>query len=71
MNDIQHPDITAIERTGYPDGYEDIMPRCPKCGSETDTIYINIDNEIMGCDGCLRARDAWDDPRCFSEEEEE
>lgn len=35
-------------------------PLCPICHRETDTLYRNEDYEIVGCDGCLKAIDAWD-----------
>lgn len=37
------------------------VPRCPVCGEETDTLYKNIYGETVGCDGCIRTVDAWDE----------
>lgn len=64
--DLQHPDITAAERTGYPAGKEPRWPVCPVCGAECDTIYRNKKSEIVGCYECLDSRDAWETPECFS-----
>lgn len=35
-------------------------PSCPICYRETDTLYRNQDHDIVGCDNCLKAIDAWD-----------
>lgn len=42
------------------------LPRCPYCGEETDTVYMNRDGALLGCDNCVSTADAWDelsDPR--------
>lgn len=37
-----------------PDGAEKIL-HCPVCGDECETLYVRrIDNEVVGCDQCLR-----------------
>ena len=36
------------------------FPRCPICGEETDTFYRDADGDIVGCDNCVKAIDAWD-----------
>lgn len=64
--DLQHPVITALERTGYPDGKVPEYPHCPVCGNECETIYRNKDFETVGCDECLTAYDAWERDECFS-----
>jgi hypothetical protein len=46
------------ERPLEPKDYK--VPRCPVCGEETDTLYKNIYEEIVGCDGCIRTVDAWE-----------
>lgn len=56
-----HPVIQNMERTGYPDGKEPKCPRCPMCDEETDTFYKTIGAEIVGCDNCIKAVDAWDE----------
>ena len=58
MENLQHPDITAAERTGYPSRYQ--IPICPWCDTETDTFYRDRDGEICGCDNCIKAVDAWE-----------
>ena len=37
------------------------VPRCPVCGEEADTLYKNIYGETVGCDGCIRTVDAYDE----------
>lgn len=64
---LEHPIITNLRQTGYPDGKEPEQPICPSCGEETDTFYISADKEILGCDNCISRRDAWD----FVDEEKE
>lgn len=61
--DLQHPDITAAERTGYPAGREPTWPVCPVCGEETDTFYKNADGVVVGCDNCIKTVDAWEENR--------
>nr|DAV97790.1 MAG TPA: protein of unknown function (DUF5318) [Caudoviricetes sp.] len=39
------------------------VPRCPVCGEETDTLYKNIYGETVGCDGCIRTVDAWEEKK--------
>ena len=34
-------------------------PKCPKCGQETDTFYVNGEREIIGCGECIRSVDAY------------
>jgi hypothetical protein len=60
---LEHPEITNALNTGYPYG-EPESPRCPVCGSECETVYKK-DFEIIGCDNCIRARDAWETKECF------
>lgn len=61
MCDIpDHPVIRCMERTGYPDGKEPQYPHCPICDCETDTFYKNKDGDIVGCDECVTAVDAWE-----------
>jgi hypothetical protein len=55
-----HPVIRNMERTGHPYGKEPETPRCPVCRSETDTLYRNDNFDIVGCDECLTAYDAWE-----------
>lgn len=36
------------------------LPRCPVCGAETDTFCRGKHMDIVGCDECVRAVDAWE-----------
>lgn len=69
--DLQHPVITFMERTGYPDGKEPDEPRCPVCGAICETIYTFKGADIVGCDICLTTKDAYDVPDCFPHYEQE
>lgn len=61
-NDLpDHPVIRRMERTGYPDGKEPEWPICPACGWETEIYYKDEHGEILGCDGCIRSCDAWEE----------
>jgi hypothetical protein len=60
MSFMEHPEITRCERTGFPDNRKDEEPTCPICGGECDTIYKDREGEIVGCNECLRAIDAWE-----------
>lgn len=62
-----HPIIRNCEATGWPDGKEPRQPVCPICGQECETIYTDTLGIIEGCDGCLTAKDAWEEPECFPE----
>lgn len=57
---IEHPVITNMERTGYPDGLEPRLPVCPVCGEEPDEFYKDVDGEIVGCGECIRVVPAYD-----------
>ena len=54
--DIQHPDITRMERDGVLENTPEI--RCPCCGAECDTFY-QCDGNIVGCDQCVEAVEAY------------
>lgn len=41
-----------------PPDYE--VPHCPVCGQECEVIYKNRYGEIIGCDDCIDAVDAWE-----------
>lgn len=56
-----HPVVRNMERTGYPNGKEPKIPRCPMCDEETETFYKTIGSEIVGCDKCISAVSAWDE----------
>lgn len=35
------------------------VPICPVCGEECDTLYVDKDGTIFGCDECVKTEDAW------------
>jgi hypothetical protein len=43
-----------INGFGEPDPVE-----CPVCGSECDTIYMDRDGDVFGCENCIIKTDAW------------
>lgn len=57
---MEHPDIAAILRTGYPRGHEDNGPVCPICGAEADTFFKDTHGDIFGCCECVTKVDAWE-----------
>lgn len=44
----------------YPDAPNYEVPHCPVCGQECETLYRNRYGEIIGCDDCIDAVDAWE-----------
>lgn len=64
MSFPDHPVISNMELTGYPDCKEPVFPQCPICGAEADTVYKNKDLEIVGCDECLQSNDARECEEC-------
>ena len=52
------PDIRMTEETGYPTKAR--WPRCPVCGDTAETIYKDIWGDIVGCDNCVEALNAWE-----------
>lgn len=54
------PIIRALERTGLPPWNDGREPRCPVCGESCDTIYRNAEGDVVGCNECLTAFDAWE-----------
>ena len=52
---------TRLERPIVPpEPEEDGWPVCPICGAETDTIYFDNDQNIVGCGECIKTVDAFD-----------
>ena len=43
-----------------PPAWDDFIPICPVCGEECDTVYLDIDDEVVGCDQCITFEDAYD-----------
>lgn len=62
MQNIEHPIIREIEKSGYPYSYENVKyPRCPICNEETSAFYRNIETgDIVGCNCCVKEIDAWE-----------
>ena len=53
------PDIRRTEATGWPRRAE--WPRCPVCGAECETLYRGLDGEVLGCEDCVTASEAWEE----------
>lgn len=57
-----NPIIRNCERTGYPDGEEPKILKCPVCGEKTNWFYRNnFDYEIVGCEYCIRLIEAYEE----------
>ena len=55
------PIIRCMERTGMPPWEQkDSQYCCPVCGAECETVYIDEDDQVVGCDCCIRAKDVYD-----------
>ena len=55
------PIIRCIEQTGYPPWISDKEPVCPVCHEGCDTFYRDDSGDIVGCNNCLTAYDAWEE----------
>lgn len=56
------PIIRCAEETGYPPWIDPTKePCCPVCGEVCDTFYRNVDGDVVGCDNCVTAYDAWEE----------
>lgn len=55
-----HPVIVNLQSTGYPDGIVPDEYICPICDEECSFVYLDIDDNIVGCDCCIRVRCADD-----------
>ena len=66
---LQHPVISRMERTGYPDGITPQEPRCPECGSECWEVFATDEAlpQILGCDCCMEKLDAYTTPECYTD----
>ena len=42
-------------------------PHCPFCHRECDTIYKSESGYIVGCENCIKTKDAADVPECEGE----
>jgi hypothetical protein len=55
----QLPDAPWI-RDAEQNGIDDADPvKCPVCGDECDTIYMDKYGEVFGCEQCITKTDAW------------
>lgn len=52
------PYIQEAERYGLPP--YDEPPKCPCCGENANTIYMDQYGNVFACDMCLREQDAYD-----------
>ena len=52
-----------------PPAWDDYIPVCPVCGAECDTVYLDMNDEIVGCDRCINMEDAYE--YLYDEEVEE
>ena len=43
-----------------PEDEDDFIMVCPICGEECDTVYLDMDDEVVGCDQCISMADAYD-----------
>lgn len=59
MTPLYYGDIGHEPRLEPPEPDPFAPPRCPVCGEECETFYVN-DYEIVGCDRCAEAVDAID-----------
>lgn len=51
------PWIRDAELNGMPEGDE---VNCPICGRRCEDIYLDLNNDPVGCDCCIRIKDAFD-----------
>ena len=42
-------------------------PRCPCCGEICETIYRDINGDIVGCSECLESEKATECEECYGE----
>lgn len=69
MNQLEHPAVSNALRTGWPDGKAPQEPICPVCQSPCGEIYVSTQGYIVGCDECIKTKDAWEEPECFPGED--
>lgn len=43
-----------------PPAWDDFIPICPVCGKECDTVYLDENRDVAGCDRCIRLKDAYE-----------
>ena len=49
------PHIREAERNGLDCG--DTVS-CPICGDECETFFVSLDDEVLGCENCVKVEDA-------------
>ena len=54
------PIVESLDKTGLPPWDDGKYPICPVCFSECDTFYYGKDGDVVGCDECVKAYDAWE-----------
>ena len=50
------PWIRDAEINGVP---ETPAPICPICGEEAEEFYLDYGGDVVGCDHCVRVKDAY------------
>ena len=43
-----------------PPDADEFIPRCPVCGRECDTLCLDSNREVFGCDLCVTLIDAYE-----------
>lgn len=57
---VEHPDISRIQQTGlWPDD-DGFHPECSVCKQECHTVYVDLNGCVVGCDRCVKQKDAYD-----------
>lgn len=51
----------AYEGFPYEAKKGDSSPTCPECGASVSEFYKNREGEVVGCEYCIKLRDAWED----------
>ena len=57
------PEIERAERTGlkpFEVPFEEPEVICPVCGMIAETFYENSDGKTVGCEFCIRKKDAYE-----------
>ena len=54
MRDLEHPEITWTQQTGYPSWKQQTPPKCERCGYElySDEMYEDEYHDFL-CEECL------------------
>ncbi len=43
-----------------PPAWDNYIPVCPVCGEECDTVYVDLYDDVVGCDRCINMEDAYE-----------